>query len=133
MLTDHVFISGRELWLGLSRYVSAGQEVRVAYNNIFTQSGEGIFVDASGNPAPFFSFQPVTNNSTLSNEIDRTPDFALSVSELTIPEGVSATYTVALVSQSTQDVHVKVTPFKTLKKSVDRVGASVKILVRDND
>ena len=121
VLTDYVFISGSELWMSLSAHVSSGQEVKVAYDNIFAQSGGGIFVDASGNAAPYFSFQPVKNNSTLSGDIDRTPDYALSVSELTIPEGGSATYTVVLVSQPTQDVHVRVSPFKTLVTSVDIV------------
>ena len=121
VLTDYVFIRGSELWMSLSAHVSGGQEVEVAYNNIFARTGEGIFVDASGNAAPYFSFQPVKNNSTLPSDIDRTPDYALSVSELTIPEGGSATYTVVLVSQPTQDVHVRVSPFKTLVTSVDIV------------
>ncbi len=121
VLTDYVFIRGRELWMRLSAHVSSGQEVTVAYDNIFAQSGGGILVDASGNTVPYFSFQTVTNNSTLSSHTDRTPDFVLSVSELTIPEGDSATYTVVLESQPTRDVHVRVSPFKTLVTSVDVV------------
>lgn len=121
VLTGDVFISGSELWISLSAEVARGQEVKVAYNNIFARTGGGIFVDASGNPAPYFAFQSVTNNSTLSSDIDRTPDFALSVNELTFTEDGSATYTVVLVSQPADDIHVRVSPFKTLETSVDVV------------
>ncbi len=122
LMTDYVFIRGRELWMSLSAYVTSGQEVKVAYDNVFAESGGGIFVDASGNAVPYFSFQAVENNSILSSGIDRTPDFVLSVDELTVEEGDSATYTVALVSQPSTDVWVNVISFMTLSTSVSRVA-----------
>ncbi len=119
VLTDHVYVRGSELWLGLTVAVATGQQVRVAYNNMFAYSGGGIFVDASGNPVPFFDYQPVANNSTMSSDSDHTPDYVLSTEDLIIAEGGSATYTVALVSQPSSDVDVAVRAYETLGTSTD--------------
>lgn len=110
VLSDNDYISGNELWLELTFPVSGDQELTVSYDNMFAVNGAGIIVDSSGNAAPFFSDKPVTNNLSSYETPDRTPVFTLSTQDLRISEGNSATYTVSLIDQPSDDVTINVTP-----------------------
>ena len=117
VLSDNDYISGNELWLQLSFAVSGHQELRVSYDNIFAENGGGILVDAAGNAVPFFSDQAVQNDARIYPRPDRAPPFALSTEDLTIAEGGSATYTVSLISQPSEDVTVVVAPYQTVQST----------------
>ena len=103
-------LSGTDLTLRMAYYAGPGDEVRVAYNNIFVRNAGGLLVDAAGNAVPYFSYQTVQNNagSPGSNLADGA---VLTSGEITIPEGRSGTYTVALASQPSENVTVKVMPY----------------------
>ena len=92
-------LSGADLTLRMAYYAGPGDEVRVAYNNIFAKNAGGLLVDAAGNTVPYFSYQTVRNNagSPGSNLVDGA---VLTPGEITIPEGNSGTYTVKLTSQT---------------------------------
>ena len=117
VLSDNDYISGNELWLQLSFAVSGHQELLVSYDNIFAENGGGILVDAAGNAVPFFSDQTVRNDARTYPRPDRTPPFALSTEDITIAEGGSATYTVSLVSQPSEDVTVVVAPYQSVQST----------------
>ena len=117
VLSDNDYISGNELWLQLSFSVSGNQEVRVSYDNMFAVAGNGILVDAAGNAVPLFSDQPVQNNARTWPVPDRAPAFDLSTEDIRIAEGDSATYTVTLVSQPSEDVTVVVAPYQTVQST----------------
>ena len=103
-------LSGTDLTLQMAYYAGPGDEVRVAYNNIFVRNAGGLLVDAAGNAVPYFSSQTVQNNagSPGSNLVDGA---VLTPGEITIPEGSSGTYTVKLASQPSENVTVKVMPY----------------------
>ena len=103
-------LSGTDLTLRMAYYAGPGDEVRIAYNNIFAQNAGGLLVDAAGNAVPYFSSQTVQNNagSPGSNLVDGA---VLNPGEITIPEGSSGTYTVKLASQPSENVTVKVMPY----------------------
>ena len=103
-------ISWTNLIMTLGTPVTRGQEVAVAYDNIFARDAVGIFIDEAGNALQNFPSQTVTNRSTVadSGEEDTTPDLTLSATELTVTEGETATYTVALGSQPTANVTVAI-------------------------
>ena len=122
VLNDEIYISGDELWLYLSFPVGSSDVIKVSYDNPLAEDGGGIFVDSAGNAVPFFSDQPVTNNSTESADIDRTPDFDLSVDDLEISEDGSGTYTITLTSQPSENVRVRASPFGTLSTNVSSVN-----------
>ena len=109
-LHDDISLSGTDLTLQMAYYAGPGDEVRVAYNNIFAQNAGGLLVDAAGNAVPYFSSQTVQNNagSPGSNLVDGA---VLTPGEITIPEGSSGTYTVKLASQPSENVTVKVMPY----------------------
>ena len=117
VLSDNDYISGNELWLQLTFAVSGHQEVRVAYDNMFAVAGEGILVDAAGNAVPLFSYQTVQNDARTYPRPDRAPVFDLSAEDIRIPEGDSATYTVSLVSQPSEDVTINVAPYQTVQST----------------
>ena len=103
-------LSGTNLTLRMAYYAGPGDEVRVAYNNIFVRNARGLLVDAAGNAVPYFSYQTVQNNagSPGSNLADGA---VLTPGEITIREGETGTYTVALPSQPSENVTVKVMPY----------------------
>ena len=117
VLSDNDYISGNELWLQLSFAVSGHQELRVSYDNIFAENGGGILVDAAWNAVPLFSDQAVQNDARIYPRPDRAPAFELSTEDLTIDEGGSATYTISLVSQPSEDITVNVAPFQTVQSA----------------
>ena len=103
-------LSGTDLTLRMAYFAGPGDEVQVAYNNIFVRNAGGLLVDAAGNAVPYFSNQTVQNNagSPGSNLADGA---VLTPGEITIPEGRSGTYTVALASQPSENVTVNVMPY----------------------
>ena len=103
--THDAEISGTELTLTMDSAIRSGQEVKVAFDDVFARDLPGLLVDADGNPLEHFGPQHVANNSTLVNDGgEHWP--ALSAYSLTIAEGGTATYTVALGSQPDQEVTV---------------------------
>ena len=101
-------VSGDTATLTMAEPVTQGQTVAVSYDNLFVETGEGIFEDLYGNNLLPFTGQPATNGSTLA-DVER-PDggLALSRTDLKIDEGASGTYTVALASQPAADVTVAI-------------------------
>ena len=103
-------LSGADLTMTLGEAVTSGQDVAVAYDNIFARDAVGIFLDAAGNALQNFSSRAVANRSTASasGEEDSTPDLTLGAAELTVAEGGTATYTVALGSRPAGSVAVRI-------------------------
>ena len=101
-------VSGDTVTLTMAEPVTQGQTVTASYDNLFVETGEGIFEDLYGNNLLTFAGQPATNGSTLA-DVER-PDggLALSRTDLKIDEGESGTYTVALASQPAADVTVAI-------------------------
>ena len=101
-------VSGDTVTLTMAEPVTQGQTVTASYDNLFVETGEGIFEDLYGNNLLTFTGQPATNGSTLA-DVER-PDggLALSRTDLKIDEGESGTYTVALASQPAADVTVAI-------------------------
>ena len=103
-------LSGTDLTMTLGEAVTSGQQVAVAYDNIFARDAVGIFIDAAGNALQNFSSRAAANRSTASasGEQDSPPDLALGVTELEVGEGGTGTYTVALGSRPTGSVGVRI-------------------------
>ena len=103
-------LSGADLTMILGEAVTSGQQVAVAYDNIFARDAVGIFIDAAGNALRNFSSRAAANRSTASasGEEDSPPDLTLGVTELEVGEGGTATYTVALGSRPTGSVGVRI-------------------------
>ena len=99
-------VSGDTVTLTMAEPVTQGQTVTVSYDNLFVETGEGIFEDLYGNNLLPFTEQPATNGSTLA-DVER-PDggLALSRTDLFMKEGESGAYTVALASQPAAAVTV---------------------------
>ena len=83
-----------------------GQEVRVAYNNIFTEDPGGVLTDSAGNALARFDAQPVTNASVDDSALNFVDQPALDKSTLSICEGQTGTYGVSLPSQPTGNVGI---------------------------
>ena len=103
-------LSGADLTMTLGEAVTSGQQVAVAYDNIFARDAVGIFIDAAGNALRNFSSRSAANRSTAaaSGEQDSPPDLTLGATELTVGEGGTGTYTVALGSRPTGSVGVRI-------------------------
>ncbi len=100
-------LSGATLTLRITTpTVKAGQEVKVAYNNVFARYEGAQFVDAAGNAMENFDYQTVTNAAAFPNDGSFVPGAVLSHTETTLVEGDSTTYTVVLPSQPSGDVTV---------------------------
>ena len=117
-------ISDNELVIELEILVASGATVRVAYDNIFATDAVGLFVDDAGNALQTFSWQNVTNESTVSAESADVLEASLVISatKLRVTEGGdAATYTVKLAEQPTSNVTVDITsesdPFDKLSLS----------------
>ena len=92
--------SGRVVTLRLqSPNIRTGQEVKVAYNNIFAREPGGILTDSSGNPVPMFDYQPVTNASRDDDPWEFIDAPVQDKTEMHICAGESGTYGVKLPSQ----------------------------------
>ncbi len=124
-LNDGYSLSGTELTLFSAYTIYSDDEVRIAYNNIFAQNAGGVFVDAAGNTVPYFSSTTVQNNAE-SGTSSVTAGLVLNTgetdpSEITIEEGSSGTFTIALASQPSEDVTVKVSAFIGVRISTDEL------------
>ena len=117
---DDVSLSGTDLKLQLAYYAGAGDDVRIAYNNIFARNAGGLLVDAAGNTVPYFSYQTVQNNAT-GDGSNLADGAVLTPSEITIPEGMSGTYTVGLASEPSENVTVNVLPYAIVQVAPPRL------------
>ena len=93
---SNVAVSGSTVTLTVSPAAAPGETVTVSY----TAPGNNPIQDASGNAADGLSNQAVTNN---------TPGVLLSTTSLTVGEGASNTYTVALAALPSGGVTVRIT------------------------
>ena len=101
-------LSGAELTLTLeSPGVESDQDVKVRYNNIFTQEPPGAVTDLFGHPLATFGDQDVENRVS---EVDSEREFVeppvLSKTELALCLGGTGTYGVKLPSQPSGQVGV---------------------------
>ena len=116
MIASSAGLSDSALTLSLADEVAEGQEVTVSFENIFADDGVPIFIDGAGNAMADFDSQPVVNLSTapevaysMAGAEAGATDVVLSDTLLELEEGESATYTVALSSQPSEDVSVVIT------------------------
>lgn len=116
-------ISGTDLTLTLDSAIRAGMAVTVAYDDVFARDVPGLIVDEDdGLPLEHFTSQTVTNNSALaSNGRELWP--AISSNSLSIAEGGTGSYTVALGAQPEENVTVSlsVSPSGLLTASVSQL------------
>ncbi len=103
--THGAAISGKELTLTLDTAITQGQDVEVAYDDLFARDVPGVIVDHAGNPLEHFSSQTVANESILPANADANWP-VISAYSLTVAEGQTGTYTVALGAQPDQDVTI---------------------------
>ena len=102
-------LSDDEMVIELEILVASDAEVKVEYNNVFAQDAVGLFVDDAGNALQTFTWQNVTNDSTVSAESADVLEATLVISttKLTVTEGGdAATYTVKLADEPTTSVTV---------------------------
>lgn len=116
-------ISGTDLTLTLDSAIRAGMAVTVAYDDVFARDVPGLIVDEDdGLPLEHFASQTVTNNSTLaSNGRELWP--AISSHSLSLAEGDTGSYTVALGAQPEENVTVSlsISPTGFLTASVSQL------------
>ena len=119
-------VLGDTFTIPLQHPITAGQDVKVSYDNNFARDSRGIYADTAGNPVRLFSNQPVTNASTATDiTADSDADgIVFSVAELNMAEGGAATYSVSLATQPASDVTVSL----SIDPSGGRVSASVESL-----
>ena len=117
---------GNRFTVVLQHPITAGQTVKVSYDNNFARDSRGAFADSAGNPVRLFSNQPVTNVSTATETTaDSDADgIVFSVAEVNMAEGGAATYSVSLATQPASDVTVSL----SIDPSGGRVSASVESL-----
>ena len=119
-------IDGAKLTIDIqsAHYISSADQVNVAYNNIFAEDSEGMFLDSSDNILENFEPFSVNNVSTdlgttfQSNKVSGPTD-------LTIDEGSSATYSVGInyyPGSSTNRVRFSVYPAGALTLSSNAVA-----------
>ena len=106
--THGAAISGKELTLTMDTAITQGQDVEVAYDDVFARDVPGVIVDHAGNPLEHFSSQMVANESTLPADADANWP-VISAYSLAVAEGQTGTYTVALGAQPDEDVTVSLT------------------------
>ena len=117
--------------ISLQHEITAGQDVKVSYDNNFARDARDAFADNAGNPVKLFSNQPVTNASTATETTaDNDADsIVLSVAEVNMAEGATATYSVSLATQPDADVTVSL----SIEPSGGRVTASAGSLTFTSD
>ncbi len=119
-------IDGAKLTIDIqsAHYISSADQVNVAYNNIFAEDSEGMFLDSSDNILENFEPFSVNNVSTdlgttfQSNKVSGPTD-------ITIDEGSSATYSVGInyyPGSSTNRVRFSVYPAGALTLSSNSVA-----------
>ena len=120
-LHEYALLSGSTLTFNMAYDTGSDDEIHIAYNNIFARNAGALLVDAAGNPVPLFSNKTVQNNSPAGSS-SITSGVVLNKTDLTIEEGKSGTYTVALPSQPTENVTVNVRPYHVLQVSPDALS-----------
>lgn len=115
-------ISGAELNFKMDTFIRSGQQVTVGYDDVFARDLPGILVDDHGNALTRFDERAVSNHSTLSSDAQELWP-VLSAHSLTIAEGGTGSYTVALGSQPDEIVTVTlaISPSGHLTASVDEL------------
>ncbi len=104
-------LSDNELVMELEILVARDAEVKVEYNNVFAKDAVGLFEDDAGNALQNFTWQDVTNDSTVSAESADVLESTLVISttKLKVTEGGdAATYTVKLAEEPTSSVTVDI-------------------------
>ncbi len=114
VVPSHASIAGNDLVLGVEHPFGDLSEVRVSYNNLFARAAPGILVDRGFNQLRTFDEQTATNNSQFtpepSDEENLHPvGLRLSPAEITLVEGGTARYTVALADPPPEGEEVRVT------------------------
>ena len=98
-------ISGTEMSIKMDTFIRSGQQVTVSHDDVFARDLPGILVDDDGNALMHFDERVVSNRSTLSADAQELLP-VLSTYSLTIAEGGTGSYSVALGSQPDGDVVV---------------------------
>ena len=96
------------LQLSEENRIGQGQQVAVAYDNLFATDSIGLFVDGAGNPLLNFGAKRVNNQSTVGIPPAGGPSGSLTFSstEISVRRGQSQSYTVRLAAQPNADVTV---------------------------
>ena len=115
-------ISGAELNFKMDTFIRSGQQVTVGYDDVFARDLPGILVDDHGNALTRFDERAVSNHSTLSADAQELWP-VLSAYSLTVAEGGTGSYTVALGSQPDENVTVTlvISPSGHLTASVEEL------------
>ena len=113
VVPSHASIAGNDLVLGVAHPFGDLSDVRVSYNNLFARAVPGILVDLGGNPLQNFATRTAANNSQFTpepsdEENDQPVGLRLSPAEITLVEGGTASYTVALAHEPPEGEEVRV-------------------------
>ena len=98
-------ISSAEMAIKMDTFIRPGQQVTVSHDDVFARDLPGILVDDDGNALEHFDEREVANHSTFSADAQELLP-VLSAYSLTIAEGETGSYTVALGSQPGGDIVV---------------------------
>ena len=103
-------VSGNTFTIPLQHAITAGQDVKVSYDNNFARDSQGLFADSAGNPVTLFSNRPVTNVSTESETTAESDadGIVFGVAEVNVAEGSTANYSVSLATQPDANVTVAI-------------------------
>ena len=101
-------INDETVTVTMKEAITSGEDVVVRYDGVYAADAPNILMDGVGNAMEQFGANAATNNSTVA---DRTNPHGieLSVREMTITEGDSASYTVKLKAEPSGDVRVGLT------------------------
>ena len=115
-------ISGAEMVIKMDTFIRPGQRVTVSHDDVFARDLPGILVDDDGNALMHFEEQTVANRSTLSADAQELLP-VLSAYSLTVAEGGTGSYSVALGSQPDEDVEVSlsISPSGHLTASAEKL------------
>ena len=103
-------VSGNTFTIPLQHAITAGQDVKVSYDNNFARDSQGLFADSAGNPVTLFSNRPVTNLSTESETTAESDadGIVFGVAEVNVAEGSTANYSVSLATRPDANVTVAI-------------------------
>ena len=105
---SNAHLSGDTVTLTMEEPITQGQTVTVSYDNLFVRPGDTILQDLHSNKLLPFTEQAVTNNSAVADVTQPEGGLVLSRTDISLYEGRSGTYTVALASQPTSGVTVTI-------------------------
>ncbi len=111
-IQDSATVSGNNtVTVRMREAITSGQDVVVRYDNLYARQAAEILMDQDGNPMANFGPAAVTNRST-EDDFDGPHGITMNVRELTITEGESDSYTIALSAQPSGDVTVGLSVIK---------------------